>query len=553
VDRLACIDLHAFPLQLLLQARPDWADLPAAVVAEDKPQAALLWVNERARRSGILPGQRYAAALSLALDLRAAPVAPSAIARGVDALADRLRRHTPGVEPAADEPGVFWLSASGFDRLYGSAAGWAAAVQEEVGRAGFTAHLAVGFTRFGTYAVAKAGGRQVLASPEEERRMARGVPLDRLGLDPALREALDPLGVKTVGDFLRLPPGGLLARFGPQAHRLHRLAAGDLWAPLRPVHPEEPRERRIEVDPPDAEADRLLFLGKRLLDSLLPALHARGEAVQALALHLLPERGAARVERVSPAAPTLDGLQLARLLRLKLESLRLDTPVAEVALVAEVVPATAEQLRLTAPEPRRDPAVRARALARLRAALGEDAVAQARLRDAHMPEMRFEWIRATDQRSAASGQQSAECRVPSAEPEQRRTEGGLGSRGAAPSPCSSPGPRLSLVRRIYREPLPLSAPPRHGSRRVIGNPQSATHCTGGKGCPGNPQSSSGWLPLGAEVGPVTGLRGPSRFSGGWWEQDEQRDYYFLTLAAGDVLWVFRDPRRHRWFLQGRVE
>ncbi|MFB3820091.1 MAG: DNA polymerase Y family protein, partial [Candidatus Methylomirabilales bacterium] len=71
MDRLACIDLPAFPLQLLLQDHPEWRGLPAAVVAEDKPQAALLWVNEHARRAGILPGQRYAAALSLALDLRA--------------------------------------------------------------------------------------------------------------------------------------------------------------------------------------------------------------------------------------------------------------------------------------------------------------------------------------------------------------------------------------------------------------------------------------------------------------------------------------------------
>ncbi len=495
MDRLACIDLPAFPLQLLLQDHPDWRDLPAAVVAEDKPQARLLWVNERARRAGILPGQRYAAALSLALDLRAGVVAASAIARGVARAADLLRRHTPEVEPARGEPGTFWLGAAGFERLYGSPAAWAAAVQEEVRRAGFTAHLAVGRTRFGSYALAKSGcGLRILDDPEEERRAACGVPLDRLGLDPELREALDPLGVRTVGDFLRLPPGGLLARFGAEAHRLRRLAAGDGWAPLRPVHPREPCERRIEVDPPDADAARLLFLAKRLLDSLLLALHARGEAAQALTLHLVPERGAARIQRVSPAAPTLDGLQLARLLRLRLDALRLEEPVAELALVAEAVPAAAEQLRLLAPEPRRDPAVRARALARLRAALGEGAVVQARLLDAHLPEARFEW------------QPVGPCGV-------REAGGG------------TPPPERPLVRRLYREPLPLPLRPRRGA----------------------------WLPAGAEAGPATGFRGPYRFEGGWWQQAEQRDYYLVTLAGGDVLWVFRDARRRRWFLQGRVE
>ena len=44
-NRVACIDLPALPLQLLLRRRPDWRRLPAAVVAEDNPQAPLLWVN----------------------------------------------------------------------------------------------------------------------------------------------------------------------------------------------------------------------------------------------------------------------------------------------------------------------------------------------------------------------------------------------------------------------------------------------------------------------------------------------------------------------------
>ena len=64
--RLACVDLPAFPLQLLLRRHPEWASYPAAVVAEDKPQGLILWVNERARQQGVLPGLRYAAALSLA-------------------------------------------------------------------------------------------------------------------------------------------------------------------------------------------------------------------------------------------------------------------------------------------------------------------------------------------------------------------------------------------------------------------------------------------------------------------------------------------------------
>ena len=70
MDRLACVDVRALPLQLLLRRHPDWAAHPVAVVAEDKPQGLILWVNEKAHRAGLLPGFRYAAGLSLASDLR---------------------------------------------------------------------------------------------------------------------------------------------------------------------------------------------------------------------------------------------------------------------------------------------------------------------------------------------------------------------------------------------------------------------------------------------------------------------------------------------------
>ncbi len=122
---LACVELPAFPLQLLLRHRPEWAHYPAAVVAEDKPQGLILWVNERARQHGVLPGLRYAAALSLAAELRASEVSPNEIRKAVKELTERLMRYTPEVEPAAEEPGVFWLNGMGLKFLYPSSNQWA--------------------------------------------------------------------------------------------------------------------------------------------------------------------------------------------------------------------------------------------------------------------------------------------------------------------------------------------------------------------------------------------------------------------------------------------
>ena len=176
--RLGCVDLPAFPLQLLLRRHPEWRAYPAAVVAEDKPQGLLLWVNEKARRQGVLPGLRYAAAFSLASTLRAGQVLPAEIDKAVDELVNALNCFTPEVEPANEEPGVFWLNGAGLQRLHGSPQQWAHDIYQNLRRRGFTVNLAVGFTRFGTYAIAKAKkGATVFDNPEAERTAACKAPL----------------------------------------------------------------------------------------------------------------------------------------------------------------------------------------------------------------------------------------------------------------------------------------------------------------------------------------------------------------------------------------
>ena len=154
------------------------------------------------------------------------------------ALTERLRGFTPDVEPSRDMPGVFWLNAQGLGRLYASLDIWAQAIVADLAAAGFDALVVVGFTRFGTYAVVKSGRRTVVfASPRDELDAAGKASLASVGLAPPAREYLAKLGVRTLGAFLRLPASAIPDRLGADAHRLHRLASGDLWTPLQPAPP----------------------------------------------------------------------------------------------------------------------------------------------------------------------------------------------------------------------------------------------------------------------------------------------------------------------------
>ena len=503
LGRLACVDLPAFPLQLLLKRHPGWAAQPAAVVAEDKPQGVVLWVNEQARQSGVLPGLRYAAALSLASGLRAGAVAPKEITQSVAELTRRLMGFSPEVEPSASEPGVFWLNGAGLQRLYSSPRHWAHAIRQEIETQHLAASVAVGLTRFGTYAVVKAQrGITIFRDAAEERSAADKIPLARLHIDPHFRDALFKLGIKTVGALLSLPPAGLRERFGAEAYRLHQMAAGELWAPLDPSRPEEPVAQRRILDDPESDATRLLFLIKQMLHPLLAALAKRAQALAVLWLSFLIDRSGWLKEQIRPATPTLEEAQIIDLVRLRLESLKFSAGAIEIELKAEVYAATREQLHLFAEQPARDLDAANRALARLRAEFGDEAVVRATLKDGHLPEARFAW------------EPLDRVKLP------RPDLNGLND-------LNRPAAKV-LVRRITAKPILLPGGPYH------------TH-------------EDGWLILGPKYGTVDRLTGPYVFSGGWWRKEIQREYYYAETRRGDILWLYYDRLRRRWFLQGTIE
>ena len=557
MDRMACVDVPALPLQLLMRRHPAWAAHPAAVVDRDRPQGVVEWVNEPARRAGVLPGMSYATGLSLAGGLRAAEVPPGDVAAGVDAIAGLLRRFTPGVEPSRARPGVFWLDASGLQPLFASLEGLgargvgAASGGRVPGLGGGGVHPVrhvcageesvpwngvdswrIGWAPSGAVRRRLAGsgrrgetdrrgadrGVAVLDDAAAERRAARRVPLRRLDVDPALRDALDKLGIRTVGAFLRLPAAGVRRRFGREAHRLHREAAGDLVVPFQPAPAVEPLARHLDLDAPETGVEGLLFRVKQALDPLLGVMASRQEALAGLELRLRLDAPAAaprveRVERIRPAAPTLDVRQVLNLVHLRVEGLTLSAGVIEIGLSVTPARATREQLRLFQEGTRRDLRAADRAVARVRAEFGDGAVVRAALADGHLPEAAFAWLPLDH----------------------------------VLRPVPAPAGVLSLVRRLFAAPRRVSSP---RQRELAGG------VSGGAGhdsAAAAADRDDHGLSVAAATGRVSGMRGPYVVSGGWWRTPIHREYYFAGAGGRAWRWIYYDRRRRAWFEQGAVE
>jgi protein ImuB len=296
-----------------------------------------------------------------------------------------------------------------------------------------------------------------------------------------------------LGDFLALPAGELSSRFGSEASALHDSFSDDMQLPIQPYAFDDPARISFQVDPPDEDQNRLLFAIKGALHSLLHQVRARGEAIQSLDVSLHLERAPLHREQLEPAAPTLVLMLFLELIRLRLGNLNLRSAVEEVVLLANTVRAEAEQVVLPGHRAHRDMSAAHRALARIRAAYGEQSVTKARVREAHLPEASFRW-----------------------EPIQHAR---LSER--APSQHAS-----SMIRRVYARPKPLAS-------RAPNDPEAG--------------------PSLARDHAIEHMYGPYRVSGGWWKRLVERDYYYAQTDHGDLLWLFYDRPRKRWFLHGVLD
>lgn len=494
---LACAYLPALPLQVLRRDHPRWRDKPVVVVDCDKPTARITYADSRALGLGIAVGMRYATAQSLIPGLCGSVVDSARIERITNELVQGLLGLTPRVEPA--EAGVIFLDPRGIEGIYGSVAAWAEAIRAFIVGAQFSLTLVVGYSRDRVLALARSSRRagvRIMQDESQEIALAAALPLASLGAPPKLVHELGRLDITRLSDLARLPPLELAMRFGPEALALHERATASVTRPFQAALEHEPICIRVEVDPPDDDVDRLLFVMKRSLDQLTSELRKRGELLVAAILELALDHAPTRTETLQPARPGLEVAPLLELFRLRLERHTLEAKIVEVALRCESVRAHGRQLDLLLEATTRNEEAASRAVARLAALLGPERVVRITLRNAHLPEAKV---------------------------------------------VLAPTTTVALPRPIAERPLRLMR-----RMRAVPSALATTDIA--------PQHQPlGQVAGGGRYGEVLAMYGPYRISGGWWVREVCRDYYFVETSRGRILWVYRDGPRKRWFLHGEVD
>lgn len=361
---------------------------PLAVINPDSRQQIVLACNEAARAAGVRPGQSLNAAIALAADLETLPRdARKERERLAHLAAWCQQQFTPlvSVEPA-DE---LLLEVKGSLRLFGGARALVERIAAGLNEQGVTAHLALTPTPRSALWLARRGGGVLIGRPEALAKRLAPVVLGHLRWPEELLEQLFGMGLRTVGDLLRLPRGGVVRRLGQAwLDELDRAVGrrADVRRGFR--SPERFDERRVLEHEIEMTAG-LEFACQPLMARLQAFLRQRQAAIAVLAVDLKHRAHPLTRLRIGLAAPSGDVEHLRGLLIERLAALALPAPVIAIrarsgALLEQAQ--TTGSFRDFASSPRPNADALPRLIERLRARLGNDAVFGMSEVEDHRPE-----------------------------------------------------------------------------------------------------------------------------------------------------------------------
>jgi protein ImuB len=273
---------------------PDWPVTAAGLtdgVDTHAPVAVLhanrvLACSPAARVEGVRRGLRKREAQARCPQLTVVEHDPGRDARAYEPVVAAVEELAPGVEVI--RPGVCALAAKGPAGYYGGEDRAAEQLVEHIAlHCGVEAQVGVAD---GTFAALLAARRGRLVPVGATAEFLGGLDVSTLDR-PELVDLLRRLGIRTLADFVALPLGDVLARFGFDAAYAHQLAAGRDDRPLAVRTPPPDLTVTGEYDPPLERVDMAAFAARALADRLHERLAAHGLAATRLGIEAHTEAG----------------------------------------------------------------------------------------------------------------------------------------------------------------------------------------------------------------------------------------------------------------------
>lgn len=485
-------------------------EAPFALIADGRP-ADVVAVNAAASVAGLSVGLRLPDARAIMPGLQIAPCDAAAEARLLERLARWAERYAPAV--ACDHgrgTAQLLIDVTGAAHLHGGEAQLLDDLRRRLDQAGIASRVALADTPGAAWAMARYGPAAVaLIEPGRGPEALSPLPIAALRLDQPALDMLRHMRVRTIGDVMALPRGGLARRFESDAEaalvtRLDQ-ALGHRAEPLlahRPVSAYRADHRCAE---PLITGEAVAGLLPSLAEMLTIRLAADGQGARHVVLSTWRVDHAVTEISAGLSSPTRDPEHIVRLLiEAGLERLDLGFGIDALRLSASwTEPLDASQLKLVREAAAPVEEARGRLIDRLRVRLGPRGVRWSKPRASWLPERAERW-------------------------------------STAPAPKATPaaltGPR----------PILLFDPPERVENATALMPDGAPRVFTWRRVRRN----------------VVKAAGPERVSPEWWRTTgrRSRDYYIVEDDAAQRYWLYReglferaevpDEERPCWYVHG---
>ncbi|CAM5631610.1 DNA polymerase Y family protein [Streptomyces griseus] len=259
-------------------------------------RGAVVACSASARAAGVRRRMRLRAAQARCPGLRVVERDLAAEVRMFEQVVHRVEAEVvPRLEVI--RPGLIAAPARGAARYWGGEAQLSVRLADTVTALGLPARVGIADSTFAA-ALAARRGDGVIVPADGNAAFLAPYPVGVLGV-PGLADLLKQLGIRTVGDFARLPAGRVAERLGTEGIGAHRVARGGQARPVSVRTPAQDHTVRRLFEVPEQQTDAVVFVAVALADELHERLAAAGVVC-------------ARVEAV---VGTADGRTLTRIFR----------------------------------------------------------------------------------------------------------------------------------------------------------------------------------------------------------------------------------------------
>lgn len=380
----ACVHAAEFPAQALLRLRPELQSEPVVVMEGRPPHEFVCAMNAHAARSGATLGMTRMDAEGVP-GLRQMTRSQEMESAARMVLLECAEKYAPRIEEVSEGTCcAFVLDIAGTERLFGPPEKLAERLKSELASAGFRASIAVS-VNFDTARMKSAGSRGVNVIEEGAEAVALAkLPVTALSLDEDHLETFATWGIHTLGELAALPEAELITRIGQQGRRWREAALGELQHLFRPIEPEFTLKEYCTFEAPVDQIDSLLFIGARMIDSLVTRAGDRALSLALVTARMSLEAGLVHERVLRPAIPSADRKFLLKLLQLEIAAHPPQAAVTALELNAVAGHCGTVQLGLFTPQTP-EPSRLDVTLARIKAMVGEDRVGAPVLEDSHRP------------------------------------------------------------------------------------------------------------------------------------------------------------------------